>query len=96
MVPPKRATPSAGSPAILEVTDSVEPIAVRMATMSWMMYLIVSFFIVLRAYPRPLPEGKGDRLACVIGLLMCFSSPFPSGEGWGEASFSLSLWRGLG
>ena len=45
MVPPKRATPSAGSPAMLEVTDSVEPIAVRMATMSWMMYLIVSFFI---------------------------------------------------
>ena len=30
------------------------------------MYLIVSFFIVIGAYPRPLPEGKGDRLACVI------------------------------
>jgi hypothetical protein len=37
-----------------------------MATMSWIMYLIVSFFIILGAYPRPLPEGKGDRLACVI------------------------------
>ena len=58
MVPPSRATPSAGAPEAAVVTDNVEPMAVRMATMSWMMYLIVSFFIGNRSPPLIPPRGE--------------------------------------
>ena len=51
--------------------------------------------------PRPLERGQGVRLLkrrCTTdGCLLCLSgTPFPSGEGWGEASFSLPFRGGLG
>ena len=48
MVPPRKATPSPTCPFAQLTTVMVAPMAVRIATMSWMMYLMVSFFIVLK------------------------------------------------